>query len=200
MKELLLNKKVVTLWQIKSGMDINTIESNIRKEAATVLWRVVLFIVYYVGLILLGIGLFFAAFGVTWLLIQMLGEFSHINGRIAIWIFIAWLAMWWFCIQIAWYLIKPLFTFHSSSDENRVEVKREECPELFSMITDVAKLTGNKMPKYVYLTAEVNACVFYNSSSIWAIFFPTRKNLMVGLGLLQGMNKDEVKAILGHEM
>ena len=85
-------------------MDINAIESNIRKEAATVLWRVILFIVYYVGLIILGIGLFFAAFGVTWLLIQMLGEFSNINGRIAIWIFIAWLAMWWFCIQIAWYL------------------------------------------------------------------------------------------------
>ena len=180
-------------------MDISVIESKIRKEAATVLWRVILFIVYYVGLILVGIGLFFAAFGVTWLLIQMLGEFSHINGRIAIWIFIAWLAMWWFCIQIAWYLIKPLFTFHSSSDENRVEVKREECPELFSMIAEVANSTGNKMPKHVYLTAEVNACVFYNSTSVWALFFPTRKNLMVGLGLLQGMNKDEVKAILGHE-
>ena len=44
------------------NMDINKIESNIRKEAATVLWRVVLFIVYYVALILVGIGLFFAAF------------------------------------------------------------------------------------------------------------------------------------------
>lgn len=180
-------------------MDINKIESNIRKEAAIVLWRVVLFLVYYVSLILLGIGLFFAAFGVTWLLIEMLSEFSHINGRIAIWIFIAWLAMWWFCIQIAWYLIKPLFTFHSTSDDNRIEVTRKECPELFSIIDDVAKSTGNKMPKHVYLTAEVNACVFYNSTSIWAIFFPTRKNLMVGLGLLQGMNKDEVKTILGHE-
>lgn len=180
-------------------MDIHAIENNIRKEAATVLWRVVLFIVYYVALIVLGLGLFVAAFGVTWLLIQMLGEVTHINGRIAIWIFIAWLAMWWFCIQIAWYLIKPLFTFHSSTDENRVEVKRVDSPELFDLIEDVAKSTGNKMPKHVYLTAEVNAYVFYNSTSIWSIFFPTRKNLTVGLGLLQGMNKDEIKAILGHE-
>lgn len=180
-------------------MDINTIESNIRKEAATVLWRVVLFIVYYIALILIGLGLFAAAFGVTWFLIQMLSEVSHINGRVVIWVFIAWLAMWWFCIQIAWYLIKPLFTFHSSRDENRVEVTRNDCSELFALIDDVAKSTGNKMPKHVYLSAEVNACVFYNSTSIWAIFLPTRKNLMVGLGLLQGMNKDEVKAILGHE-
>ena len=114
---------------------------------------------------------------------------TRINGRVVIWGFIAWLAMWWFCIQIAWYLIKPLFTFHSSTDENRVEVHKEDCPELFSMIQEIASATGNKMPKHVYLTSEVNACVFYNSTSIWAIFFPTRKNLMVGLGLLQGMNK-----------
>ena len=180
-------------------MDINTIENKIRKEATTVLWRVILFIVYYIVLILCGIGLFFAAFGVTWLLIHALSETSHINLRFIVVIFMLWLAMWWFCIQISWYLIKPLFTFHKRSNENRFEVKRADCPELFSLIEDVAKSTGNKMPKHVYLTAEVNACVFYNSTSIWAIFFPTRKNLMVGLGLLQGMNKDEVKAILGHE-
>ena len=32
-----------------------------------------------------------------------------------------------------------------------------------------------------------------------SIFFSTRKNLMVGIGLLHGMNKDELKAILSHE-
>ena len=180
-------------------MDIIEIENKIKSEATSVLVRVVLFIIYYIVLILIGLGLFVAAFGVTWLIIQGLSEVTRINGRVVIWGFIAWLAMWWFCIQIAWYLIKPLFTFHSSTDENRVEVHKEDCPELFSMIQEIASATGNKMPKHVYLTSEVNACVFYNSTSIWAIFFPTRKNLMVGLGLLQGMNKDEVKAILAHE-
>ena len=84
-------------------------------------------------------------------------------------------------------MVGHVVVLHSNCvvSQNRVEVKREECPKLFSMIADVAKSTGNKMPKHVYLTAEVNACVFYNSTSIWAIFFPTRKNLMVGLGLLQ---------------
>lgn len=180
-------------------MDINTIDSNIKKEASSVLFRVLLFILYYISLILIGIGLFVAAFGVTWLIIQGLSEISSINGRLVIIGFIMWLAMWWFCIQIAWYLIKPLFSFHSSSDDNRVEVKKDDCPKLFSMIEEVAKSTGNKMPKHVYLSAEVNACVFYNSTSIWSIFFPTRKNLMVGLGLLKDMNHDELKAILSHE-
>lgn len=180
-------------------MDISVIENSIRKEASSVLWRVVLFIVYYVALVLLGIGLFYAAFKVSVLLVVLLSKFDHINFRVAFWMMVIWLAIWWFCIQIAWYLIKPLFTFHSSTDESRYEVKEKDCPDLFALIRDVAKATGNKMPKHVYLTTDVNACVFYNSTSIWAIFLPTRKNLEVGLGLLHGMNKDEVKAILGHE-
>ena len=41
------------------------------------------------------------------------------------------------------------------SDHMKVEVKREECPELFSMIAEVANSTGNKMPKHVYLEIPV---------------------------------------------
>ena len=180
-------------------LDIKTIENSIRKEASTVLGRVILFLVYYILLILLGIGLFVAAFWISWMLLGVLSELESINVRVIFWVGIAWLAMWWFCIQIAWYLVKPLFTVHRTSNENRREVSRDECSELFSVIADIARETGNKMPKHVYLSSELNACVFYNSTSIWSIFFPTRKNLMVGTGLLQGMNKDELKAILGHE-
>lgn len=180
-------------------METDKIGSSIRKEAAIVLWRVLLFIVYYIALIVLGIGLFFGALGVTILLLQFLVSLNRISVRALAVIIILWLAMWWFCIQFAWYLVKPLFSFHSSSDKGRMEIKRRDCPELFAMIADVAKATGNRMPKHVYLTADVNACVFYNTTSIWTIFLPARKNLMIGMGLMQGMNKDEIKAILGHE-
>lgn len=180
-------------------METDKIGSSIRKEAAIVLWRVLLFIVYYIALIVLGIGLFFGALGVTILLLQFLVSLNRISVRALAVIIILWLAMWWFCIQFAWYLVKPLFSFHSSSDMGRMEIKRRDCPELFAMIADVAKATGNRMPKHVYLTADVNACVFYNTTSIWTIFLPARMNLMIGMGLMQGMNKDEIKAILGHE-
>ena len=180
-------------------MDIKTIEKSIRKEASTVLGRVILFLVYYILLILLGIGLFVGAFWITYMVFGWFLEAETINLRGLIYGGIALIAMWWFCIQIAWYLVRPLFTVHWSSDDNRLEVQEWECPELFSMIADLARETGNKMPKHVYLNSELNACVFYNSTSIWSIFFPTRKNLMVGTGLLHGMNKDELKAILAHE-
>ena len=178
---------------------IEEIENRIRKEASTVLGRVILFLVYYIMLILIGISLFVAAFGITWLLLGLLSELHSINGRLLLWGGILWLAMWWFCLQIAWYLVKPLFSIHRASNENRREIYRSDCPELFSVIEDIASKTGNKMPKHVYLSAELNACVFYNSTSIWSIFLPTRKNLMVGIGLLQGMSKDELRAILAHE-
>lgn len=167
-------------------MKIDEIENKIRNEASTVLWYVILFIIYYIALILAGIGLLAAAFGFSLLL------FKSIGG--------VWTAViLWFSLQIAWYLIKPLFAVHKSSKENNQEIHREDCPELLSIIEDIANKTGNKMPKHIYLSAELNARVFYNSMNIWSIFLPTSKNLMIGTGLLYGMSNDELKAILAHE-
>lgn len=176
-------------------MDSQELDVKIKKEATSVLTRVVLFLVYYIALILIGIGLFVAAFGVTYFLVSAMTAIRRFN----VYLLVLLVAMWWFCIQIAWYLVKPLFKIHKSTDEDRVEVKRGDCPKLFDLIESVASATGNKMPKHVYLTADVNACVFYNSTSIWSIFFPTPKNLEVGIGLLKGLNEDELKSILGHE-
>lgn len=66
------------------------------------------------------------------------------------------------------------------------------------MIRDVARQTGCKMPKHVYLSPDVNACVFYNTS-FWSIFFPIRKNLEIGLGLFDGTSVDEIKSVIAHE-
>ena len=69
---------------------------------------------------------------------------------------------------------------------------------MFAMIRDVARQTGCKMPKHVYLSPDVNACVFYNTS-FWSIFFPVRKNLEIGLGLFDGTSVNEVKSVIAHE-
>jgi Zn-dependent protease with chaperone function len=50
----------------------------------------------------------------------------------------------------------------------------------------------------VYLIPDVNASVFYNSS-FWSMFFPVKKNLQIGLGLLNSVNVGELKAVLAHE-
>lgn len=180
-------------------METEIINSKIKREATIVLARVILFIIYYVVLIVVGALLLAGAVMVTLAIPDFIASLSSINIRLLIAGIVAFAAMWWFCIQIGLYLVKPLFISPKSSDDNRLEIVEEDCPQLFSLIRDVAHTTGNKMPKHVYLSPEVNACVFYDKASIWSIFIPARKNLMVGIGLLHGMNIAEVKAILSHE-
>lgn len=171
----------------------------IRKDASTVLLMVVLFIVYYFILIAIGIALFWGAIWVTCQIPNILMNVETFNVRAIIVAVLAFAAMWWFCIQIGWFLIKPLFLVQKSSREGLLEIKANDGQELFDMIKDVAGATNNRMPKHVFLSSEVNAYVFYNSTSLWTIFFPTKKNLTIGIGLLRGLSKAEVRAIICHE-
>lgn len=180
-------------------MEKERISKNIKKEGTIVLTRVILFLVYYVALIAIGFLLLVGAALVTFSIPTFLEGLDRINIRLLIIGTLALVAMWWFCIQIGFYLIKPLFISPKVSNDDRLEIIENDCPKLFSMIQDVAHATGNRMPKHVYLSSEVNACVFYDKASIWSVFLPTRKNLMIGIGLLHGMNTSEVKAILSHE-
>jgi Zn-dependent protease with chaperone function len=80
-----------------------------------------------------------------------------------------------------------------------VEVSEKEQPDLFAFLRQLCADTGAPMPHRVYCSHEVNACVFY-STSLFSLFFPTRKNLLIGLGLLQTLNLTELKALLAHEL
>ena len=50
----------------------------------------------------------------------------------------------------------------------------------------------------MFVTARVNAAVFYDLS-FRNLLFPTRKNLEIGLGLVEGLTLDELKAVIAHE-
>src|SRR5205807_10058326 len=49
-----------------------------------------------------------------------------------------------------------------------------------------------------YLSPQVNAGVFY-SRSLLDLSYPVRKNLVIGLGLVNALNVNEFKAVLAHE-
>ena len=170
---------------------------QIRNLVTSVLFRILLFLVYYIGLIVLGlaiiVGIAYASF--AWLP-DVLIAVSYI--RLIIICVIIWAGLCSFALVFGAYLVKPLFSSTKSINNQRVEVSEKDCPELFVMIRDVAKGVGTKMPKHVYLTTDVNACVFYNTT-FWSIFFPVRKNLEIGLGLFEGLSEDELKSIIAHE-
>ncbi|MBP1617435.1 MAG: hypothetical protein H6Q14_1262 [Bacteroidetes bacterium] len=96
------------------------------------------------------------------------------------------------------FLLKFIFTSHKVDRSHLIEINAQQEPELFKMIREIVESVGTNFPKKVYLSSEVNAAVFYDSN-FWSMFFPVRKNLLIGLGLVNTVTKEELKAILSHE-
>lgn len=99
---------------------------------------------------------------------------------------------------VFYFVIKFLFKKHVNDRSYLTEIKRNDEPELFKMIDEIVKEAGTDSPKKVYLSYDVNASVFYDSS-FWSMFFPIQKNLTIGMGLINTTTKQELKAILSHE-
>ena len=99
---------------------------------------------------------------------------------------------------VLYFLIKFLFQKHLNDRSHLVEITRNQQPELFTMIDEIVRETETDFPKKVYLSADVNASVFYDSS-FWSMFLPIKKNLTIGVGLVNTCTRQELKAILAHE-
>ena len=96
------------------------------------------------------------------------------------------------------FLVKALFKWGRSTDKSRTEITEAEHPALFQFIRRICDDTHAPFPLRVFVTPEVNASVFYNSSLL-SLILPVKKNLIIGLGLVNGLNLSEFKAVLAHE-
>ncbi len=79
-----------------------------------------------------------------------------------------------------------------------VEITQESEPELYDFVQNLIKQTGAPKPKYIGVNNDVNAFVYYGNTFL-SLFLPARKNLMIGMGLMNGLNVSEFKAVLAHE-
>lgn len=96
------------------------------------------------------------------------------------------------------FLFKFLFKQHKTDRSHLIEISIQEEPRLFSFIQEIVNEVGTNFPKRIYLSADVNAGVFYDSN-FWSMIFPVRKNLQIGLSLINTVSQQEFKAILAHE-
>jgi Zn-dependent protease with chaperone function len=97
------------------------------------------------------------------------------------------------------FLVKGFFKHGPPPEKTfRVEITEKEHPKLYAFIEKLCEETGAPFPHRIFLSQEVNACVFYNESFL-SLFLPTPKNLMLGLGLVNMLNLTEFKAVLAHE-
>lgn len=96
------------------------------------------------------------------------------------------------------FLVKALFFILRKEETKNHEITEQDEPKLFDFIHRLADEIGAPRPQKVYLSNPVNASVFYDLS-ILNLFFPSKKNLNIGLGLINVLSLGEFKAVLAHE-
>ena len=160
-----------------------------RKQVIQVMAAILLFFLVYLLLFLLAVGLaigcMIGGVAVILSLVNFLGLLFG-TGLIGM------------GLLVLFFLIKFLFAVSRFDRSGSIEISEAEQPLLFEFVRRLAKETGTRFPKRIYLAADVNACVFYDSS-FWSMFFPVKKNLQIGLGLVNTVNLGEFKAVLAHE-
>ncbi|MFO0329758.1 MAG: M48 family metallopeptidase, partial [Bacteroidota bacterium] len=174
-----------------SHVDPNVTEpsASFKSEVLKVTGAIVLFIIVYVLLMGLAMGLAVAAGygGIAFILLHP----SFITLMIG-------LGLAGLGLMVLFFLIKFLFARNKVDRSHLVEVTRQQQPELFSFIEQLTKEIGAPFPKRIYFSSDVNASVFYDSG-FWSMFLPIRKNLQIGLGLVNVLTVSELKAVLAHE-
>lgn len=160
-----------------------------KKQVVHVLISIIAFLLLYVLLVVAALAL---AAGCVWLGLFVI--FAAPKGFVIL-IGVGLMALG---VLIVWFLLKFLFAVSKDDMSHAIEVTEATQPKLFAFIRQLVAETGTQFPKKIFLTPDVNASVFYNSS-FWSMFFPVRKNLNIGLGLVNTINVAEFKAVMAHE-
>jgi Zn-dependent protease with chaperone function len=111
-----------------------------------------------------------------------------------IWLFLGGLAAGF----VALLMLKAIWFVKHNSTDGLAEVRQDDQPELFAFLYRLADEARAPRPRKVFLSARVNAAVFYDLTLL-NLVFPSKKNLEIGLPLVNVLNASEFKAVLAHE-
>jgi len=166
-----------------------TPSAGFRKQALKVIIAILLFLITYVLLLAVAVGLAIACcYAGIWIVVHLPKLITIILGGGLVCV----------GISVLYFLVKFMFAVSKDENAGRIPVTEEEQPQLFAFIRRLTTDTNTRFPKKIFLSPDVNACVFYHSS-FWSMFLPVRKNLEIGLGLVNSINISEFKAVMAHE-
>lgn len=96
-------------------------------------------------------------------------------------------------------MIRSLCQSYKTDTRSMSELSPQEMPKLFEMIDEVARFMKTEPPRKVYLSSSVTASVFLSTPST-LFFSPRKKRLEIGVGLINILTMEELKAVIAHEM
>lgn len=144
-----------------------------------------------------GLAIFVMAYGALagWFVWMGYGAFAAaVAGSSSFIGFIAGAGAWF----LAAFMLKSLFFIRRGAGTNGIEIGRAGQPKLFTFLDRLADEAGAPRPHRVYVSSQVNAAVFYDLS-VLNLLWPSRKNLIIGLGLVNVLSLSEFKAVCAHE-
>ncbi|MGV3704739.1 MAG: M48 family metalloprotease [Arcticibacter sp.] len=168
---------------------ITSPSGDFTKEIVKVLCLCLAFVLLY---ILLFIGVLAIAIAVSGL-----GIWLAVEVKIFITIMLAIGAIG-MGVMLVFFMLKSLAIKKADPIATVGEVTRSSEPQLYEFILKICKEAKAPSPKRIFLTNDVNAFVSY-SSTFLSLFFPARKNLYIGLGLVNATTVSELKAVIAHE-
>lgn len=154
-------------------------------KASLAVLAIITFFVLYV-LLIIGLG-YLVVWAFTYDMLDVnkltiLGKLGAIAGSIMLFVF----------------TLKFIFKLKNHKPANRIKLNKEDYPQLFEFVYQICKETGAPKPKSIYVDPDVNAYVSY--TNVWlSLFFPTGKDLTIGLGLVSALDMSEFKAVTAHE-
>jgi Zn-dependent protease with chaperone function len=172
-----------------NALDSIQLPSLYRSQVVKVAGAILLFAVVYVLLMFLGVGM---------AILFAMGGVALIGVKLSFITLMLGLGMIGLGLMVVYFLIKFIFTVKKVDRSGFIELKPEDQQELFDFVHSLAEEAGSPKPKRIYISSDVNACVFYDSSFL-SMFFPVKKNLLIGLGLVNSLNLSEFKAVIAHE-
>lgn len=101
-------------------------------------------------------------------------------------------------IMVCIFMVKFIFMRSRAEQPIAIEVRAKDEPEIIALVEKLADELQAPRPARVRLIPDVNASVSY-TSTFWSMILPVRKDLNIGLGLVNTLNVGELRAVLAHE-
>lgn len=163
--------------------------SQLKLRALQAIAAIGFFFLVYIVLIALAVGLTILC---SWLGYWLIVNVGHL------YIILVGIGLISFGIMILLFLIKFVFSWKFTRRPRAVRIYEEQEPSLFQLLRDITAKTGTDFPKKVYIAPDMNACVYYDSIFL-SLFFPVKKNLVIGMALVNSTSVLELTSILAHE-
>ncbi len=160
-----------------------------RNNTIKALLAILLFLLVYLATILVAIWIFIYSWrGAAFLCMNGSGSFVYIAA--------AGLAIAGLMCLI--YSVKFIFQSRTPDRSGQTEIYDHHAPELYKLIEELSREIGTEFPNRIYIDHQVNAAV-QSDPTFLSLFVPAKKDLLIGIGLVNALTVEELRAILAHE-